>query len=243
MLQSATAMRISGQHLRIPALLHSFFFLMVIISSCKDSPVEPVPFDTSYFPLSTGKFIVYEVDSIVMSDFFNTTDTVHYQLMEAVDSPFIDAGGDQAFRIVRSRLDSANGTWRIIDVWSAKVSETTAEKVEENLRFIKLSFPVLLNKTWAGNSYINTDSPLVYLNDWEYKYTEVDVAFNTYAGLFDSVITVLQHEDSNAIQTVSYTEKYAKHVGMIYKEEQNFETQPGSYPNGYILKMMIVQYN
>ena len=236
-------MRVSGQHFRTKRLFPVIFFLIAITSSCQDSTVEPVPFDTSYFPLSTGKFIIYEVDSIVMSDFFNTTDTVHYQLMEAVDSAYTDAGGRQAFRIVRSRLDSLNGAWRIIDVWSANVTETTAEKVEENLRFIKLSFPVLLNKTWAGNSYINTDSPLVYLDDWEYKYTDVNEAFDTYAGTFDSVITVLQHEDINAIQTVLYQEKYAKQVGMIYKEEQNFETQPGSYPNGYILKMMIVQHN
>ena len=236
-------MRVSGQHFRTKRLFPVIFFLILITSSCQDSPVEPVPFDTSYFPLSTGKFIIYEVDSIVMSDFFNTTDTVHYQLMEAVDSAYTDAGGRQAFRIVRSRLDSLNGAWRIIDVWSANVTETTAEKVEENLRFIKLSFPVLLNKTWAGNSYINTDSPLVYLDDWEYKYTDVNETFDSYAGTFDSVITVLQHEDINAIQTVLYQEKYAKQVGMIYKEEQNFETQPGSYPNGYILKMMIVQHN
>ena len=236
-------MRVSGQHFRTKRLFPVIFFLILITSSCQDSPVEPVPFDTSYFPLSTGKFIIYEVDSIVMSDFFNTTDTVHYQLMEAVDSAYTDAGGRQAFRIVRSRLDSLNGAWRIIDVWSANVTETTAEKVEENLRFIKLSFPVLLNKTWAGNSYINTDSPLVYLDDWEYKYTDVNETFDTYAGTFDSVITVLQHEDINAIQTVFYQEKYAKQVGMIYKEEQNFETQPGSYPNGYILKMTIVQHN
>jgi hypothetical protein len=236
-------MRVSGQHFMTKRLFPVIFFLIVITSSCQDSTVEPVPFDTSYFPLSTGKFIIYEVDSIVMSDFFNTTDTVHYQLMEAVDSAYTDAGGRQAFRIIRSRLDSVNGAWRIIDVWSANVTETTAEKVEENLRFIKLSFPVLLNKTWAGNSYINTDSPLVYLDDWEYKYTDVNETFDTYAGTFDSVITVLQHEDINAIQTVLYQEKYAKQVGMIYKEEQNFETQPGSYPNGYILKMMIVQHN
>lgn len=236
-------MRVSGQHFMTKRFFPVIFFLIVITSSCQDSTVEPVPFDTSYFPLSTGKFIIYEVDSIVMSDFFNTTDTVHYQLMEAVDSAYTDAGGRQAFRIVRSRLDSLNGAWRIIDVWSANVTETTAEKVEENLRFIKLSFPVLLNKTWAGNSYINTDSPLVYLDDWEYKYTDVNETFDTYAGTFDSVITVLQHEDINAIQTVLYQEKYAKQVGMIYKEEQNFETQPGSYPNGYILKMTIVQHN
>ena len=236
-------MRVSGQHFLTKRLFPVIFLLIVIISSCQDSPVDPVPFDTSYFPLSTGKFIIYEVDSIVMSDFFNTTDTVHYQLMETVDSSYIDATGRNAFRIIRSRLDSMNGVWRITDVWSANVTETTAEKVEENLRFIKLSFPVLLNKTWAGNSYINTDSPLVYLDDWEYKYTDVNETFDTYAGTFDSVITVLQHEDINAIQTVLYQEKYAKHVGMIYKEEQNFETQPGSYPNGYILKMMIVQHN
>lgn len=218
--------------------------LMAFASSrCEESSVEPVETDYAYFPLEAGKYIIYDVDSIEMSDFFNTTDTIHYQVMEAVDSPFLDAGNHEAFRIVRSRRNADTSAWQITDVWYANLTDHTAERVEENLRFIKLNFPVLMNKTWKGNSYIDTDSSQTYLDDWDYTYTEVNGVMETPGGLLDSVVTVLQYEDVNAIQVVRYTEKYARNIGLIYKEEQNFETQPGSYPDGYILRMILREYN
>ncbi|MEO6166580.1 MAG: hypothetical protein ABIO46_00320 [Chitinophagales bacterium] len=219
--------------------------MFIFLSACEKSSVdiEPIEIDKSYFPLSSGKYIIYDVDSIVLSDFFDTTDTVHYQVMEQVDSPFLDASNQEAFRIVRSRRNSVGDAWMVTDIWSANLTETTAEKVEENLRFVKLNFPVLLNKTWKGNSHISTDSPLVYLSDWDYKYTEVNVQLQIDTAQFDSVVTVTQHDDENAIQKILYLEKYARNIGLIYKEEQNVETQPGQYPDGYILIMKISEHN
>lgn len=230
---------------------HSFFFascvaalcLIVISPGCKKSSTAPLETDTSYFPLSSGKYIIYDVDSIVMSNFFDTTDTAHYQIMEQVDTAYSDASNHEAFKIIRSRRNDVSDDWIVTDIWSANLTENTAEKVEENLRFVKMSFPVLLNKTWKGNSYINTDSPLVYLSDWDYEYTAVNVPLQVDAALFDSVVTVTQHDDENAIQKIVYLEKYAKNIGMVYKEEQNIETQPGQYPNGYILIMKIKEHN
>ena len=106
-----------------------------------------------------------------------------------------------------------------------------------------MNFPVLLNKSWKGNSQINTDSPLVYLADWDYQYTEVNISLEVNNTLFDSVVTVTQHKDINAIQTTFYQEKYAKNIGLVFKEEQNYETQPGQYPDGYILIMKAKEHN
>lgn len=124
-----------------------------IYSACKKSSIDPVPIDQSYFPLTTGKYIIYDVDSIVFSDFFDTTDTAHYQLMELVDSSFLDASNQEAFRIIRSRRSTPVDDWVVTDIWSANLTENTAEKVEENLRFVKLNFPVLLDKNGKEQSY------------------------------------------------------------------------------------------
>lgn len=216
---------------------------VVTYFSCKKSSIQPVPVDESYFPLITGKYIIYDVDSIVISNFFDTTDTTHFELMEQVDSPYMDASNQQAFRIIRSRRNLPADPWVITDIWSAKLTANTAEKVEENLRFVKMNFPVQLNKTWKGNSQINTDSPFVYLADWDYQYTDVNISLEVNNTLYDSVVTVTQYKDINAIQTTFYQEKYAKNIGLIFKEEQNYETQPGQYPDGYILVMKAKEHN
>ncbi len=120
--------------------------------------MQPVDIDKAYFPLQTGKYIIYDVDSIAYSNFFNSTDTFSYQIKEMVDSPYMDASNQTAYAIIRSVRADENSPWILKDIWSANLTDHTAEKVEENLRFIKLDFPVLLNKTWKGNSLINTDS-------------------------------------------------------------------------------------
>lgn len=213
------------------------------IFACNKSSIQPIAIDNSYFPLTTGKYIVYDVDSIIFSNFFDTTDTVHFQLMEQVDSPFLDAANETAYKIIRSRRNLPGDSWKLIDVWSAKLTVNEAQKVEENLRFVKMNFPVLLYKSWKGNGLINTDSPFVYLSDWDYQYTAVDQPLQVDTTIFDSVVTIVQHSDINAIQTVFYQEKYAKHIGLVYKEEQNIEMQPGQYPDGYVLIMKAVEHN
>jgi hypothetical protein len=224
-------------------LVSCMLLVVVLFFSCKQESITPSPIDTSYFPLQTGKYIIYDLDSVVYSNFFNTTDSFSFQVMEYIDSSYTDAGNEEAYRIVRSRREDENSPWIITDIWSANLTDHTAEKVEDNLRFIKLDFPVVLNKTWKGNSKINTDSPLVYLSDWDYEYTEVNVPLTVDTMQFDSVLTVSQFDEENAIEKIIYTEKYAKNIGLIYKEEQNLQTQPSQYPDGFILKMTIHAYN
>ena len=98
-----------------------------------------------------------------------TSDTIHYQVKEELDSTFIDDTGNQAYRIERSRRNDTASFWTITDIWYCNLTSSTAEKVEENLRFIKLSFPMFKNKTWAGNKYIHPWDVTDYLNGWNYS--------------------------------------------------------------------------
>ncbi|HYV91228.1 MAG TPA: hypothetical protein VE978_05570, partial [Chitinophagales bacterium] len=179
----------------------------LLFFSCKKTSYPPVAIDQSYFPLVTGKYIIYDVDSLGYWGFNDTIIHHTYQIKEEVDSPYIDNAGNHAFRIIRSRRNDASSSWVVTDIWSSNLTDQTAEKVEENLRFIKLDFPIILNKQWYGNNYIQADSNLVFLNGWRYEYTSVHQPLTLNGLSFDSTVTVSQDLDSNAIQQYIYIEK------------------------------------
>ena len=186
--------------------------------------------------------IIYDVDSIRFSEFFQITDTVQYQIMELVDSSFTDAGGNKSYRIVRSRRNTTTDPWIITDIWLASRTNKEAVKVEENLHFIKLVFPILLNETWKGNQLIETDSNLAYLAGWNYEYTSTNAPLDINGLHFDSTVTVLQNNYQDATQKLYYEEQYAKNVGLIFKEEDNIQFL-SDYPNGFILRMTVNSYH
>ena len=224
------------------------FFLIcgitLLVFSCKKDPQQPLIIDKSYFPLQTGRYIIYDVDSIHYNNFFSYTDPRYftqaiYQIKEEVDSPYIDNTGDTAYKIIRSRRDDDSQPWVVTDIWSANLTDHTAEKVEENLRFVKLDFPVMLGKQWYGNMFVETDSPFEWLDGWKYEYTTVNQSLTLGGIAFDSTLTVTQQDDENVIEQTIFIEKYAKNVGMIYKFEEHMETQPTDDPNGYIIEMTV----
>ena len=224
-------------------LIFILSFILLIFFSCKKNSTEPIAIDESYFPLVTGKYIIYDVDSLGYWEFHDTLIHSHYQIKEEVDSPFIDNTGNQAFKIIRSRREDESSPWIVTDIWSANLTDHTAEKVEENLRFIKLDFPVLLNHQWYGNSKIQTDSNLAFLAGWKYEYSSVHQPLTLNGLSFDSTVSVTQFVDSNVIQQYIYREKYAKNVGLIYKYEDSLSTQPTHPWDGRIVTMTVTEFN
>ncbi|MFH1321174.1 MAG: hypothetical protein ABII90_11040 [Bacteroidota bacterium] len=193
-------------------LRYSIFILFLCtLYSCKKDVAPPIDMGYGYFPTEIGKWIIYDVDSTVYDGFYDTVITYQYQIKEVVESTFIDNQGRETQRIERYKRLNSSLQWIIKDVWFSNRTTSTAEKVEENVRFIKLTFPVNLGNSWDGNSF-NT------MDEWNYEYTEVDAPCTINTLLFDSTATVLQIYEENLIEKQYYLEKYAKNVGLIYKE-------------------------
>ena len=93
-----------------------------------------------YFPNDSGIWVQYVVDSIDYDDEFGN-DTFQFQLLEKIESKSIDNEGRDAQRIERLKRPNDSSIWRIKDVWYANLTESKAEKIEENLRYVKLNFP------------------------------------------------------------------------------------------------------
>lgn len=184
-------------------------FLSLIIFSCKKDKDEPVDFKYEYAPQTIGHFCVYDVMEITHDDAVNIHDTTIYTLKEKIESSFIDAQGQPSLRIERSKLDT-NGNWVISDIWYSTRITSRYEKIEEDERFIRLAFPVKLDKEWNGNAYNQ-------IGEWSYKYTDVDVP-RVYNGLnFSQTARVLQIDEFNFVQRQLCYEVYAKNIGLVCK--------------------------
>jgi hypothetical protein len=189
-------------------------FILIIVLGCqKEELNEEVDFGYDYSGLVVGKYVIYDVVSIVYDDFTLTSDTSLFQIKEVVDSKYIDGTGNEAYKIIRYKRITEPNNWESLDVWSSKLTNTTYEVVEENQRFIKLIFPLKLNKTWNGNSKNN-------LPTWDYEYKGIDNPETIGNLQFDYITTVVQFDDENEIliQRDFAEEKYAKNVGLIYKK-------------------------
>ena len=217
-------------------------FLFLFLFSCKktDAPQNVALLKgVNYFPLEVGKYITYEVDSIIYriqsgSECIFVSDTSHSFLKEIIVDEYVDNEGAINFVVERFKKKLATDSWKIDDVWYTKKTETQVERVEEDLRFIKMIFPVREGENWKGNAFIYVDTivvgndNMVFYGFWsnDYKYESVDVKEEIGTYTFDSVMTVVQSDASDfKINYRNSIEKYARNVGLVYKEMQILDRQ------------------
>jgi len=196
--------------------LKYIFLLLITIYfiSCRsdnDAVVNP-NLNHNYTGLAVGNFVIYNVDSIAYNDFTSSVDTFQFQIKEKIESQLLDLEGDNSYRIERYRKEKDSLNWVLIDVWSSKLVATNYQKVEENVRFIKLVFPIRANKTWNGNIKNN-------LGEQQYHFSAVHQPAIIGGFHLDSVSTVSQVEDLNLISENFFEEKFATNIGMVYKRE------------------------
>ena len=222
------------KNIYIPFLLSVSFFLF--FSCKKNDPPQDLSFllGENYYPLNVGKYIVYELDTITWFTPSGTncifqTDTCHSFLKEEIIGIDVDDEGNTNFILERYVRDDWNEDWQIKDVWNISKSDGTIERVEENLRFIKMVFPVDDGLRWEGNAFIdpnisnsfNGNSIKTYeFWDNDYFYSDVDQAEQIGNLTFDSIATIIQSDNENT-QLFNYrysVEKYARDIGLVYKE-------------------------
>ena len=233
-------------------LLQFVGLLLVVLigfTACNKSDEPPVDLKRDYFPTDSGRYWIYDVDSILFDDFNEPnifTDTLTSQILEVITAKFTDLQGQESCRVERYWRSNESAPWKLINVWSTTLTATSAERIEENLRFVKLVFPLSIGTKWNGNVFINVDQSLEYLEDWEYEITSLDEPATINELNFDKALTVLYQDWETEIDKKYGTEQYARNVGLIYKEvlflKKDFP-KPWSEPrSGFIVKMSIKEF-
>jgi hypothetical protein len=201
-------------------LIAGIFLLAACMQlSCKkDNTTTYIDMGYNYFPVNQGHWVSYAVDSTYWDDFTDSVYSFSFQIREYCESVFTDDQGRPNIRIERYKRNSDTSAWVLKDVWYGLRTASTAERVEENERFIKMIFPVKEGSDWNGNS-MNT------LGEQVYEYTDVDLP-QAYGSLsFDSTVTVLQADLDLPISKDYSIEVFAKRVGLVYKHYIKQEKQ------------------
>jgi hypothetical protein len=202
-----------------------FGFLLLAGASCKKEK-DPAPdMGYNYFPEKPGKYVVYDVDSFYYDDVTFSIDTFKFQIKEKIESVYSDNQGRPTLRLERyvkyhnDTVPYSAMSWTLKDVWAANRLATTAEKVEENVRYIKLAFPVRDGQQWNGNAQ-NTYGT----QNYTYQYFDQP---RTIAGVaFDSVLQVNQQNYETLISKALFIERYARRTGMVFRQNILVESQP-----------------
>lgn len=198
-------------------------FVLLASYACQEVVIEQSTtdaYDYSYFPLDSGFYKEYQMESIVIDVPSEIYDTSNFYLKEIFTGYHIDAGGDSVMRIERLYRDSLYKEWEPYGVWTAKLVGNKAIQTEENLKLVKMVFPLDNGLSWEGNSMNRNDTLLQY----PYEVTVIDSVELIGELAFDSVLTIKHRFKESLVDKIDDYEKYAYGVGLVYKQQVDLYT-------------------
>ncbi len=202
-----------------------------------------------YYPTTIGRYVIYDVDSTIYNSLTQDTTVTKYRIKEKITELFTDNEGQEALRLERfikkynpnKSYDSI--AWAIKEVWMVNANKKSIQVVEGNVRFTKLIFPIQQGANWNGNAK-NT------IGEWMYAYEYIDKTESVGSKQLDKVLNVKQKNYRTLISYQNYTEKYAKGVGLVYREITDILSNnvianvpvEGRIEDGLIYKQTLVTY-
>lgn len=212
-------------------LYWSVFALCAMLSCTPEDDEQPINLGYDYFPVDIGTYITYQVDSI---GYGINPDTAEYLVKEVTVEQIFDGIGEIAVTVERYRSNNEGVSWFLTDVWTKKRTANSAQKVEEDIRYVRLLFPLEPDKSWNGNAYN-------FMEPWNYVYGDIDVPRNYGALSFEQTLEVIQRNNVNLIDQEIASEVYARGVGLIYKRLTDLNVQGGDI-TGIDMEMTIVDF-
>ena len=240
------------------------FFILSLASCKKESETFATASVSDYFPLQVGKYITYDLDSTVVTNFGGTLTVMHYQAQYRVDAQTADNLNRPAYTVSRYLRHDSTQDWAIDNVFTVVPTDKSIEFIEDNLRFIKLMMPIVDGFSWKGNSYLPTYPYPMYnstgdsfTDDWNYIYDSIGVPFTVNSTTIANTLKVYEADDTLGdpiLQPNGYAykiysvERYGKGIGLIYREMVLWEYQPPYVVispgyTGFGVKMSMIDHN
>jgi hypothetical protein len=238
---------------------------VLFVASCGKNETETLPdLAKDYFPLQIGKTLIYDVDTVLYDPISATMakiDTFRWQVREVFIDTFRDITGLLTYKIERSeRPRGSTAPFEFKKIFTAALSTEAALRTEDNLKFVKMPRYIGEKTTWDGNIYCN--KPLIievtgdrmdlFSKEWYSAVLTLGKAEKIGLKDFTDVATIRAQSDPKIYTERRYTlEKYAKGIGLVYKEQQVLDSQISELAIawekrsrlGFIVKQTIVSFN
>ncbi len=215
---------------KIPYHIILIFSLISLAAfSCKKQETMPAPSSgRDYFPTELGSWISYKVDSITWNDFYTPVkvDTFSFFIKMKIDSQFVDDQGRTSF-VWRKYYKTDSTSWELIKNYTITKTPVRVESYEENVRFIKMAFPVNATTTWDMNAFNSAKATSSYYDDY-------DIPETVNSHKFDSCAVVINADTETLISKDFYKEIYAKNTGLVYRSVTSVKKEmDGTWINGF----------
>jgi hypothetical protein len=199
--------------------------------SCRKKIAEvPINYGREFYPIQIGKSITYQADSTIYDDFNGAVYHTTSYIKDVIDTPSLDLLNRKIYHVFRYYKAKPTDEFQFLSNYTIQEIDNRVELLQDNLRYIKLVFPITYLGTWGGTKYIVTNSSsdaYSWIGQKEYSYKEVGrpyqndsinipntiMVFHTNELLGDTTETMLTF----GVYTYS-TEKYGKDIGLVNKE-------------------------
>ena len=218
-----------------------YLTLLVLLLSCNETQIiNPSTLGYDYYPIEVGQFRTYDVEEIHYR--ITGFDTANYQLRETIFDSIVSV--DQTTYLLRRDIRATPmDEWESDSIWSVTPTNLYVAVAENNIPYIKLTFPVRSGAEWDGNS-LNARGTQTYY------YESVSESQFEIIPLTDQIKVIIEDIPENTTGIDLRSEVYAKNIGLL---EKNYLTQVkctsgscgddfGEVEAGRSLKQVLIDY-
>jgi hypothetical protein len=246
----------------------AFFTLSILLFSCSEETVTEdydLDFGYDYYPLEVGKYLIYKTDSTTFNIGGDGVEVLESStfVKEEIIGITLDNEGDTTYIIERFKRLSMDEQWQITDVWTTKVTDLRIERTEENVKLIKMIFPLQEGIDFDATLFVDPTTSftvagenLEIYKDWNSEVLTVGTTETIGGNNYNEVATISYANDENLIEKRYALSQYAKGIGLVYREDWILDTQCGGdlagceaiiweekAEKGYIIKQVLLEYN
>lgn len=200
-------------------LILPILLLALVAVSCKKND-NTIIYGYEYFPIDSGKYVIYDVMDILHDDVAGVHDTDYYQIKEVIGEEDIDLEGESFSKMYRYKREADTLAWGLKDVWVVKKTNRSVEVVEENNRVIRMAFSISYDQYWDCNALNNKDPEQCY---YQNIYEPASIGGNS----FDSTVVVERQNFESFIEQLRAYDVYAKNVGKVKSVFKDIEIYNG----------------
>ena len=185
---------------------------VLCLSSCQNNAqTVPLAFGYEFFPLEIGRYMIYEVTK---TNYPSNQPIIieNYQLKEEVVDTFRSASKVKLYVLERYVRADETKNWKIDSVWVASRTNNQGIRQENNISFVRLTFPLKDKLVWNGNFFNNNAR-----EDYQIESFNKPLVINKLN--FPKTLKVQQVNDSSLVRLTRRSEIYAENVGIVALDE------------------------
>jgi hypothetical protein len=220
-----------------PLSIMAVFAIFFLISCASKSEMETLPNRGSdYYPLAIGNTAIFDLDSVIYDPQPTKIqiDTNRWFAREVLSDTFRTKVGELKFVVDRSIKTRTGGDWTPTETFGASLTKEYALLSENNLTYIKFPTYFDVGTNWDGNFFNDVSTKIdvageilePFSKKWTYEVLSYGKAEKIGTKDYPDVLTVQAQSDPEILTERRYSlEKYAKGIGLVYREIKILDTQ------------------